>query len=362
MKTFRNDISEHDLKSISILQKTCKIDLENHLVEVPLHINSILDITDKHISNDSSLSIDLSFINRIKAKISSIPHLFSVNFNISIDSIGEHTYPQIMDAIQEKMEEQHNLSSERKKNVCYKVIVYVIVCVIVSLLKSMPVNFDYTVGISGTYSDIVYILLNSISSLFLCQATWTIFDLIVTRRKEDGSLFKRINSITFVENEKEVYSRDAKELFKHWPYQKFIEILAYGLMLLSNGYVMTICVVEIILYITSRISLNEIDTYLFIFQWIFILFIIQVNTSFYFGRGEFSKHALKISIAYFIILTIYNSARLIIEHLNAIPFDYDHFLFTYQMLSLVNIICIYIIKNEREYRLKHLKEVLSINN
>ncbi|MBQ0036951.1 MAG: hypothetical protein KBT35_08570 [Firmicutes bacterium] len=362
MKTFRNDLSEHDLKSISILQKTCDVDLENRIVEVPLHIDNIKEIADNPISNETSLSMGSGFINGIKTKISNIPHSFSVNFKISIKSTNNYTYPQIMDAIQEKMEEQYNQSSERKKNVCYKVIVYVIVCVIFSLLKTMPVNFDYTAGVRDTYSDIVSILINSIASLFLCQATWTIFDLVVTRRKEDGVLFKRINSIILSDGKNEKYSRSKEELFKYWPYQKNIEKICFAIMLLGSGYVMTICVVEIILFLTSRISLNEVDTYLFVFQWIFILFIIQVNTAFYFDRGELSKHALKISITYFIILTIYNSARLIIENLNSIPFDYDHFLFTYQMLSLVNIVCVYIINKERTNRYKYLEKLLSKEN
>ena len=55
----------------------------------------------------------------------------------------------------------------------------------------------------------------------------------------------------------------------------------------------------------------------------FIIFMIIVNTSFYFGRGVLSKYAFNISSGYIILLTVYNTARMIIEHSHGIPFDSD---------------------------------------
>ena len=354
----KNGLSEHDLKSINILQETCNFDFENRLVDIPLHFNSVDNIIDASVSKGKLIKIATPFINELKNKIANVPSAFSINFILSFDTINGLSHEEIVDSIQEKMEEQYNKSSEAKKNACYKVIVYVIVCVIISLLKNFDVTFDYTAGVSSAYSNIIHIILDSIASLFLCQATYQIFDLAVARHRDDGALFKRINSFTLSVDDKEVLTRNRDTMFKYWPYRKMKEKIAYALMLFSSGYVMTICVVEIILSATSQIKLNTIDHYLFLFQWIFIIFMIIVNTSFYFGRGVLSKYAFNISSGYIILLTVYNTARMIIEHSHGIPFDSDNYLFTYQTLSIINTYSIYLIQKERDIRNKHLlKEI-----
>ncbi len=348
------DISEHELKSIGLLKRLYRFDFENSQVEIPLEFDDTTEIMEPLVSDKNHIAFSSDFLEMLMDKISYIPKQFCVNIAISFRCFNGYSCEDVMNAVQEKIEGCYNMVMEQNAKKYFKMLTYIIICIVFSLIGTIPITVDYTSGVEGIYSMIIGILIENAAALILWQAGYTIFDILEQGGVRDASLYRKINQISIVGENNRIIAKEQTEIFEYCPLFKRRERIAYVVMLLANAYVVSICVIEAISYILAQFSLSTADQIIFFAEWIIILFITYTNITFYFDKGSIAKHAFKISVGLIFVFAIYNIGRLIYIKVNAVPFDYDDFLFTYLMLSIVNAVCIYIIQKERKRRINHL--------
>lgn len=350
--------SEHDLKSISILKKTYGFDFENDRAEIPLVFENAEEIIDASLSDERTVTVSDSFVEYMMKKISLLPKRFRADVSLAFRDTGGRSGEELLDAVQEKLEASCDRIAVLNKKSFFRASLYIVLCILLSLIGRVPLNVGSYAGAASSFSLIIGILLENAALLILWQAGYTIFDIVDREGVSNSALYRRINRIRLTDGQGRTIAREGREIFRYSANYKPKERAAHLLLLFANGYVLSICVIEVLSYITSRVTIGSFDLIVLFAQWLCILITTYADIAFYFDRGRIVRYAFGISLGYSILLAVYNLSRLIYIAVNAIPFDSEDFLFVYLILSLVNTMCIYLIRRERKKRVEHLASLL----